>query len=112
MTDREHEYKRELRARVYLLENIVNQLENNQGWIDLVGMLKDSVKQIDGSWHLKNVYDAAGMADFQEARVTKMAYDYLINAMDVIKSEKEQLKQTIHELENPKEYQNAYVDQE
>jgi len=89
---------------------IVNNLENNAGWIELLKIFEDNLNSIDDGWQYLNPHNPDDLSKLQDYRITKMAYLSLINALDNVKADLATTDQLLKELEQPEIYQGGYTD--
>lgn len=108
----EEDIIRDLERDINRFQTILNNLENNQGWILLKEMFEEQLAQIDGMWQNFNVYDQQQLAHLQESRITKMAYITLINTLANVKADLQKAQQDLNGLKHPELYQTGYVDKD
>lgn len=79
-------------------QSIIENLENNPGWQDLVKLFKEDIDNIDENWHYLNPYDANDLGKLMDSRVHKMALDKLVGALDSFKAQIEECDKLIEEF--------------
>lgn len=75
--------------------SIVDGLENNESYKRLVADFKEAADQIDSVWHL-----TADLNKLNEMRITKMAANTLVTALDGYKYSLERAKEQLESLKD------------
>lgn len=90
------ELKQEKVKQLSRCEIVLSQLTNNPAWQIVIEDFTKQKQMIDDNWHL-----VADDNRLKELRVTKMAIQALITAVQNYAADKDRLTREIHELNNP-----------
>jgi len=99
--------KEDLRARISKCNRIIEGLNNNPPFEEMLSDFKDQMKRLDDSWQW--ITDEKLL---KESQITKMAYLSVVNILDNYRHDMDEAEKQLIELENPdkitgKDFDNA-----
>lgn len=80
-------------------QSIIDNLEHNDGWLELMKLFKEDAESIDANWHYLNPYDSKDLATLMDQKTHKLALDKITNAMDLFKAQISEIDRVISDME-------------
>jgi hypothetical protein len=90
--------KEDLGARIAKCNRIIQGLQSNDAFNEMLSDFKDQMKRLDDSWQW--ITDEKLL---KETQITKMAYLSIVNCLDTYKHDMEEADRQLMELNNPDE---------